>query len=145
MREKVNGYTYWKRPWHKWVMLTGAILQLICLCINISEYKNIYTAGILNANEWVVYAAQKNFQCAINGLIAVCFLGSFIIGIFTRSKKMTYIVDCVFLIILSFLWITLGILLGMFLPDFKGVFWVFIVFLELGGACYSFLQYKKIV
>lgn len=64
MREgKRDGFTYWKRPWHKWVILVAALLQLLCLWMNLQEYNRISDAGFLSASEWADYAAQKGLQC----------------------------------------------------------------------------------
>ena len=57
-----NGFTYWNRPWQKWAVLTAAVLQLLCLWMNIREYNSISAAGILSASQWAEYAAQKAFD-----------------------------------------------------------------------------------
>lgn len=78
--EHSNGFTYWKRPWYQWLILAAAILQLLCLWINLQEYHDLSAAGILTGSAWADYAAQKRSQCALNGLLAACFSGHFLIG-----------------------------------------------------------------
>lgn len=80
-------FIYWKRPWHKWAIIIGAFSQLLCLWMNVREYSRIARAGVLSAEQWASYALTAQWQCAVNGVAAACFLGIFLIGTFARSKK----------------------------------------------------------
>lgn len=82
-----ESFRYWKRPRHKWFVLTAAILQLLCLWMNAQEYQKIAKAGILSASEWARFAAQKILQCGFNSLTAAIFLGIFLIGALARSQR----------------------------------------------------------
>ena len=63
---KSENFTYWKRPWHPWLILAAGILQLLCLWMNVREYGNVSGAGVLSDLEWERYAAQKGLQCVCN-------------------------------------------------------------------------------
>lgn len=141
--KKSNGFTYWKRPWHKWLILATAVLQLLCLWMNIREYHNVSAAGILSVSEWASYAAQKNFQCALNGMMAACFLGIFLIGILAHSQKVARPAEGILLLLLAFAWGVTGLALRLFSLSGKGLFGVLILILALGGAAYDLLKYRK--
>ncbi len=143
MHEKRDGFSYWKRPWYKWLILATAILQLLCLWMNIREYHRIFTAGILSASEWAGYAASKKWQCAINGVLSSCFLGTFLIGIFAQSQRAARLAESVLLLLLSLAWGAAGFVLHLFTPSMKGLFWVLILLIAFGGAVHGFWQYRK--
>lgn len=135
-------FTYWKRPWHKWLVLVGPLSQFLCLWMNIQEYNKISSAGILSASEWTSYMAQKNFQCAINGLLAVCFLGIFLIG-FSRSKKGVRLIEGLFLVFLALAWGITGFVLHLISLNGTGLLWALILLIAFCGAIHNLLQYRK--
>ena len=94
--EHSNGFTYWKRPWYQWLILAAAILQLLCLWMNLQEYHDLSAVGILTGSAWADYAAQKRSQCALNGLLAACFSGHFLIGICAHSPKAARLAEGIF-------------------------------------------------
>lgn len=136
-------FTYWKRSWYKWLVLVGALSQLLCLWMNIQEYNKISRAGILSASEWASYMAQKNFQCAINGLLAVCFLGIFLIGFFARSQKEMRLIEGLFLVFLALAWGIIGFVLHLISLNGTGLFWALILLIAFCGAIHNLLQYRR--
>lgn len=136
-------FTYWKRPWHKWLVLAAALLQLLCLWMNIQECNDISKAGILSASEWADYVAQKNWQCAINGMMAACCLGTFFVGLFVRSQKEARLIDGLLLLFLALAWGVTGVALQLISLSGKGLFWLLILLIAFGGAAHSLLQYYK--
>lgn len=136
-------FTYWKRPWHKWLVLVAVFSQFLCLWMNIQEYNDISRAGILSASEWANYVAQKNWQCAINGVLVVCFLGTFLIGIFAQSQKGARLIEGLFLLFLALAWGVVGFTLHLISLSGKGLFWSLILLMASGGAIYDLLQYHK--
>lgn len=141
--ENQDGFSFWKRPWHKWLILAAAILQLLCLWMNMREYSDISAAGILSDSEWADYAASKIWECAMNGLLLSCFSGTFLIGIFVQSQRAAWLAEGVYLLLLSFAWGLTGFALHLFSPDRKGLFVVSILLIAVGGAVHSFYQYRK--
>ncbi len=141
--EKQDEFTYWKRSWHKWLILAVAIIQLLCLWMNIQEYNRIFTVGILSTSEWADYAASKNWQCAINGVMAGCFLGTFLIGIFAKSQRTARLAEGVLLLFLFFVCGTIGFTLHLFSLSGKGLVWILILLIAFGGAIHNFWQYRK--
>ena len=136
-------FTYWKRPWHKWIILAAAILQLLCLWMNLREYNDIAAVGILNASEWASFAVQKIFQCALNGITAACFFGFFLIGILVHSQKALRLAEGILLLFLAFAWGATGLSLQLFSLHGKGLFSIILFILMLAGAAYGFLQWRK--
>ncbi len=140
---KSRKFMYWKRPWHKWVILAAAVLQLICLWLNFREYKNISASEIYSVSEWADYAVRKNLQCALNGLAAACFLGIFIIGDLAMSKGAARLAECGLLSVLAFAWGAAGLALNLFSMQGTRIYWGIILILIICGAVYSFLEYRK--
>ena len=138
-----SDFTYWKHSWHKWGILVAAILQLLALWMNIREYSNISRIGILSTVEWTSYASQKYWQCAINIVLIICFLGTFLIGAFARSRKGARLGEAFLLLLLAFAWRMAGFVLHPLSSSGKGLFWIFILFMAFGGAAHAFLQYRK--
>jgi len=141
--EKQDNFTFWKRPWYKWVVLAAAILQLLDLLINIYEYVKISAIGILSPSEWADYAPSQIWQCAMNGVLIICFWGVFFIGVFAKSQKSAWLAESVVLFILSFACLTSGFPLHLFSLSFKGFCWLFILLLSFAEAVRYFLKYKK--
>lgn len=141
--KKRDGYTYWKRSWHKWLILAAAILQLLCLWMNVREYREYAAAGILSASAWAVYAAQKIWQCALNGVMAACFSGVFLIGMFAQSQRAARLAEGVLLLLLAAACGGAGMALHLFSRSGKGLLWVLILLIALGGAAYDLWQYRK--
>ena len=111
--------------------------------MNIQEYNNLSKVGIFSASEWASYISQKNWQCAINGVLAVCFLGAFLIGVFARNQKEARLIERLFLLFLALAWGIIGFMLHLISLSAKGLFWILILLIAFGGAIYNLLQYRK--
>ena len=103
MRQSDN-FTYWKRPWHKWIVLAAALVQLLCLWTNIQEYRFVSGTEIFSSSGWARYAVQQGLQCALNGMMAAAFLGIFLIGIWTRSQRAARLAEGLLLLFLALAW-----------------------------------------
>ena len=111
---KNEGFIYWRRPRHKWFVLAAGALQLLCLWMNVQEYGEISAAGVLSASQWADFAAQKNFQCAVNGLLAACFFGVFAVGMLAGSRRAARRLEGALLLLLAAAWGAAGAMLGLF-------------------------------
>lgn len=136
--EAVESFSYWKRPYHKWVILAAAILQFLCLWINIRKFRDVTQAGIFSAAEWENYTAQKGLQCAINGLTAAAFLGSFLIGVLARSRKAARLAEGMLLLCLALFWGAGGLVFHLAVAGSGRVIWILLLLSALGGSVYSF-------
>lgn len=141
--EKRSDFIYWKRPWQKWVILVAALLQLLCLWMNIQEYNDILNAGILSPSEWANYASQKIWQCAINVLMTACLMGVFLVGVFARSKKAAQLMEGLLLLLFALAWGVAGFALHPFSSIGRGLFWSIILLISFGGAVHGFWQYSR--
>ncbi len=92
--EQSERYTYWKKPWHKWVVLGGAILEMTALWGKFDDYRAMSKVEIrselFSPSQWEIYAAQQHFQFALSSIIIAILLASFLIGfLFTVKKQRT--------------------------------------------------------
>lgn len=141
--KKRSEFTYWKRPWHKWAILIAALAQLLCLWMNIQEYNQISKSDFLTASEWTDYMTQKNWQCSISGLLIICFLGIFLIGILARSPQMAKLLETLLLLFLTLAWGVTGFTFHLFSSYSKGIFGSLILLIAFGGTVHNLLQYRK--
>lgn len=142
MRRSEN-FTYWKRPWQKWLVFTVGIFQVISLSLNVQEYKDIAETGIFSSSAWESYAAQQSFQCAINGLTAAIFLGIFLIGIFAQSQRVARMAEGLFLLVLALAWGIVGFVLQLTSQDGIKFIWGLLLLLTFGGSAYDFWKSRN--
>lgn len=142
-RGQAERFTYWKRPWHKWIILAAAALQLLCLRMNVQEYGRLSGSGIFSGSEWERYAVANNFKCAVNGMAAAGFLGIFLIGLLTRSQKSARLTEGLLLLFWALAWGAAGLVLSLTSPGGNRIVWAFILLLTLGGGIYSLWQYRS--
>ena len=142
-KESHEEFTYWKRPWHKWLILVVAAFQLLSLWLHIQEYHEVISAGIFSSSILADYTSQKYFQCAISGLMTAIFFGTFIIGTIARNKRIALLSEGLLLLLISVAWGIAGIALGLFSRTIKGLLFWFILLVALGGVVYNFWRYRK--
>lgn len=135
-------FTYWKRPWHQWVVLGAAVVQVWALNEKILTYRRIQGAGVLTASEWENYAMQQQFSCMITALLAVIFTGVFLIGIFAKSKQAADLANCILWLCIS---AALTISLFVLRPPISGIgfMWLLIWIIALSASIYSIYLYQR--
>jgi hypothetical protein len=144
--EQSEKFTYWKRPWQKWLVFIGGTSQIIALFLNIQEYNEIAIIKdkLFSAVEWESYARQQSFQGALNGFIAAIFLGCFLVGIFSQSKKVAYIAEGLLLLILAVAWGFVGFTLQLASVHGIKIIWGLLLLLTFCGSVYAFCKSRKI-
>ena len=80
-------FSYWKKPWHKWMVLAVGAMQLPLLYTKIQDYKKIIKADIFSPQELSQYIMQQKFSCMVTILAAVCFFVTFLSVHFLKAKK----------------------------------------------------------
>lgn len=136
-------FCYWKRPWQKWLILAMAILQFLFLWMKIREQRKIFAAGIFSGPAWEHYVAQNNFQCAVHGLMAACFLGVFLIRILARSQRKARLAEGLFLLLLVLVCGAAGFALRLASLDGSKILWPFLLLLTFGAGVYDLWKYRK--
>lgn len=136
--EKPSSYTYWKRPWQKWLVLIAGLLQVATLWLLVQEYRDVAAAGILSSTAWESYAVQQSFTCAINGMTATVFLGIFLIGTFARSRKMARMAEGTFLLVLALVWGVVGFVLRLTTQGGIRISWALLLVAALVGSVFTF-------
>ena len=72
---KEEKFSYWKRPWGKWCLLLASVLLVIALLMDISDYRDILSAGVLSPETQAQYIAGQRFGFALRGLNISMFFG----------------------------------------------------------------------
>ncbi len=139
--EENNRYTYWKRPWARWMLLLASALEFVVLFLNVREYQEVSAAAgvIFTSGGWEKYAASQQLRCALNGILGGFFLGVFLIGTFCKSARAAHFWEGV-------LQLTVG--LSYFAADWltqgsAGKFSCILLVLSVVFGAHSFYQSKK--
>lgn len=140
VRQKQEEFSYWKRPRAKWFVLAGGIIELLALWLNVREYNRVAAAGIFSPAAWADYADSKIHLCASNGILAILFLGSFLVGNLARSQRSARRAEGRLLLFTA---LAAGIVLCLSPAEGSAVFWAAVMLACLGGAAYSFWKYRK--
>ena len=140
-QENNSTYQFWKKPWHKWVILGVGLLQLWNLWLQLSEYREVYP-NILTEATQEAYLAQFHFQCMVSVLMAVILLGTFVVGILVRNKKQEY---------LGTGFLLLGIAAGLAAAGGKlvfsqtgRIFWLVFLMISVGGGLWSLRKFLSL-
>ncbi len=143
-----ESYTYWKKPWHKWLVLGAAILQTAVLWRRIDDFRTISRVEIrtelFSQAQWESYVTQQQFQFALSSMIIAIFLACFLIGSFVHSKKAADFATGILLIIFSLLWCMLGFLIPIFTQHAMTISWVVLFVAALGGGIYTIGKSRKL-
>lgn len=142
MKKDTGGenFTYWKRPWAKWCVLAGAVLQLAAMEMKLREYRTVVDSGVFSEQVRAEYIAGTRLSLACSGLLAAMLLGAFCIGCLARSKRQARLAESVLFLVLAAAWPGAYFLLGM---HTRGLIWAFFLVMLLGSGGYSFWEWKK--
>ena len=121
-------YSYWKRPWYKWLTLAAGLVQLPSLWINL---RNLPTDP------------ELRLQCALNILLAVCFLGEFLIGTLSRSAKAAHLAESILFLFSALLWSISCAALHLFGLNITGFLAVLLLILALFSSGCRFRLSRK--
>ncbi len=146
MTEK-GTFSYWKKPYQKWVLLFGASLLSISLWLRVKDFVTISNLDIrtkiFSQSGWESYLLQQYFQFAISVFLISLFFGSFIIGSFATSSKIARTSEGILMISLAFLWCIIGLLIGVSNDIITLVIWIIILIATLLGGIYSFKKGRR--
>lgn len=137
-----SAFCYWKRPWHKWIVLLVGILQLVGLWLHVQEYQNLADVQerVFSAAEWEAMAAQKLMQCSISAILAATFFAVLVISLLAHNKRTARLADGILCVVLGLAWGAAGLLLPMRYSTGDTVIWLVILFLALGGGVIALWQ-----
>lgn len=142
MKKDTGGenFTFWKRPWGKWCVLAGAVLQLAAMEMKLREYRTVVDSGVFSEQVRAEYIAGTRLSLACSGLLAAMLLGAFCIGCLARGKRQARLAESVLFLVLAAAWAGAYFLLGM---HTRGLIWAFFLVMLLGSGGYSFWEWKK--
>ena len=140
-KNQADNYVGWKKPWHKWVVLTAGIVQLISFFVDVNEYREIANSGIFSDTAWEMYSMLKREQFSIKLLSAICLLIVFVIGTFAKDKITLKRAEMFALLSIFIIWVIIGICFQLVSYDHSQIlFGAFCLF--IGGAL-AFILLKK--
>ena len=141
MKKDTRGesFTYWKRPWAKWCVLAGAVLQLAAMEMKLREYRTVVDSGVFSEQVRAEYIAGTRLSLACSGVLAAMLLGAVCIGCLARSKRQARLAESVLFLVLAAAWAGAYFLLGM---HTRGLIWAFFLVMLLGSGGYSFCEWK---
>ena len=118
-------FTFWKRPWGKWIVLLAAAVHFICFSRNISDYQEVSSimGQSFSTNGFEKWKIEQSFRCSIYGIATVMFLGEFLIGTLSHRKRTAEMAGGLFLLIVGISWLIIGFILGFESLDNGKVFW----------------------
>ena len=119
-------FTYWKRPWGKWIVLLIAAVEFVCLWRSISAYQEFsgVMEQIFSTNEFEKWKIKKLFQCSTYGIATAIFLGEFLIGTLSHRKRTAEMAGGLLLLIVGVSWLIIGFILGFGALDNWKIFWL---------------------
>ena len=129
-----TGYTFWKRPWGKWCVLAGAVLQLAAMEMKLREYRTVVDSGVFSETARAEYIAGTRLSLACSGLLAAMLLGAFCIGCLVRSKKQEWLAQGVLCLVSAAAWAAAYWALDLY--STRGRTGIFFLVLLLGCAGY---------
>lgn len=135
-----TGYTFWKRPWGKWCVLAGAVLQLAAMEMKLREYRTVIDSGVFSETARAEYIAGTRLSLACSGLLTAMLLGEFLVGCLVRSKKQELLAEGVLLLALSAAWAAAYWALDLY--STRGRTGIFFLVLLLGGAGYCLWKWR---
>ncbi len=136
-------YSYWKKPWHPWLILGAAAVQLAVLGMSVQQYRQVAEAGVLSGAEWEAFAAQEQTQWAFSGMLAVCLLGMVLIGALVRSQQSARLAEGILFLILTLGWGIAMVSLELFSRNVTGLLASLGLLLILGNAIWCLWSWQK--
>ena len=141
---KEKKFSYWKRPWGKWCLLLASVLLVIALLMDISDYRDILSAGVLSPEAQAQYIAGQKFGFALRGLNISMFFGIFVVGQISRSERMARRNEGILLLLLLVGWMAVGMAWGLFSrPGGQGFFCIAIGAALLALSAYNIAKFYR--
>ncbi len=145
---KNETFSYWKKPYQKWLVLFGTFLVLISLYFRIQDFINISNLetrnDLFSQSGWEKYLMQQYFGFAIYGIIMGILVGCFIIGCVAKSNKSARKSEVFLLISLGVLWCIFGVSIGIWIDTIALIFWAILAIAILAYGVYSFFKARRL-
>lgn len=136
-------YSYWKKPWHPWLFLGAAAIQLALLGMSVRQYRRVAEAGVLSGAEWAAFAAREQTRWALCGILAACLLGMVLIGALVHSRQSARLAEGILFLILALGWGITLVPQGLSSGGMTGVFASLGLLLILGNAIWRLRSWQK--
>lgn len=133
-----------RKPWHRWVLLAAAAIELWSIWYGIQEYQRISSLQIFAVESFTVWASSNHLQRLLFGsLAATCLFYFFTWNVPPQSRHM-YLLECIWVGLLIVAWIASLWLLPFHALPYKGqILWGIAALLLASLPGYSIWQYFK--
>jgi len=143
-RHDSTDFSYWKKPWHKHILLLMVILEVIQLISGITDLRELKEAAVFSTEFMAEYELTQKARFALDGSMAAVFLAMLVIGETARSKASARLAEGIALTVWAVVWIAAGTVLGLFdLNAGIGVFGWVIALIALAGAAHSYWSWFR--
>lgn len=140
-----KSFAFWKRPWHRWLILAAAAVQLLACGVGVATYLDIADAGprIMSAEEWAEYSAGMALSCSAQALCAASFFSMFLIGALAKRSSAANKAAGILLLIVALCWGLGGLAFGLATSKTRLFFWLLVLAVALIGGLYSLRKSRK--
>lgn len=137
-------YTYWRKPWGKWICLAAGGLNLISLWRDAADYQEFSSLGIFDAETMEEIQFSLKMSISTSAVLAVLFFGCVIIGCAARSEKTARRAEGGLFFLMAAAYGVAGSVHGLFsMPGWSGRFTLILLLLLLAAGSYSLWQGRK--
>ena len=133
-------FTYWQKPWLKWVFLVLGILQGFMLYEKIRDYQMVIGSEIFSSEQLIRYMGQQKFSCLITVILFLGFTGIFLIGTLARNRRSAELAEALLLSGMGVMMITGIMIWGRTLARSGLVIWICVSLLMVGAGLFSLFR-----
>ena len=133
-----NKFSYWKKPWMKWLTLVVGLMQFPMVFEKMREMRIVGTTQIFTAEKLSEYMVRMKFGCITTFVVGIGFIGIFLIGTFAKSERQARIAEALLLIAIA---VILSIGATVFGTD---IVWTVILCLVWAVSIYTLVKALKI-
>ncbi len=138
-------FTYWRKPWHKWIVLALVVIEIVCVLHLWDEYRFVCdNATKLFAEEaFKAYQINQIFTMLLFSLCAFTFFACFVVGMFAKTRKAARLSEGVFFAVMAIAWIAASFVVPFIVPGGPRFRWGMLLVVLIGAAVYSYMESRK--
>lgn len=133
-----------KQPpaWLRWAYLAAALFIPIAAWLDFRDYRRYNSCGLFSPERWTEIVTGFQFRWALQGMMAVCFLYSFLVLTWNRNgDRDRRLLDEALPTVLLLFWGCLPLLIPIFQIGSIQTWWVIILVAMASVTGYSWVKY----